>query len=243
MTDPNNPDMTGRSYNDNEQPSNQGGQQANDNGSPYGPFASNPQGAPNGNPYAWQNDPFKLAAEQLTNRAKNAVRMSYGVIGAAALIFGIIVLFWPGATLAVIAAAFGIYFVISGIIRIVSAIVELGLPAGWRVLDILVGVLLTVGGIVVLKNAAVSGQTLAIVAALTIGIGWIAEGIMALVETWRLPQSGWAIFQGVISIIAGVVVLIAPLSSTIWMIIFGGAALVVIGITMLIRAFTFGKVR
>ena len=54
--------------------------------------------------------------------------------------------------------ALGIYFVVSGVIRIVSAIVTLGLPAGWRILDILIGIMLSVGGVLMLKNAALSGQ-------------------------------------------------------------------------------------
>ena len=45
------------------------------------------------------------------------------------------------------------------------------------------------------------------------------------------------------SIIAGFVVLMSPLSSAVFMIIFGGCAMVVMGITSVIRAFTFGKRR
>ena len=76
-----------------------------------------------------------------------------------------------------------------------------------------------------------------------VGFGWIMEGVMALVESWRIPRSGWAIAYAIISIVAGFVVLMSPLSSTVFMVIFGGCAMVVMGITAVIRAFTFGKRR
>ncbi len=148
---------------------------------------------PYGNPYmaggnqgqdgSWQPvSPFKLVEEWLPQQAKNAIRGVYGVLGVVALILGLALLIWPGATLKVAAIALGAYFVVSGVIRIVTAVVELGLPGGWRVLDILIGVLLTVGGVIVLKNAALSGATLAVLITMVVGLGWMMEGVMALVE-------------------------------------------------------------
>ena len=125
---------------------------------------------------------------------------------------------WPGATLKIAAIALGAYFVVSGVVRIVTAIVELGLPGGWRVLDILVGLLLSVGGVVMLKNSALSGATLAVVVTMVVGVGWMMEGVMALVESWHMPSSAWAVIYALISIVAGCVMLFCPLASTGWLI-------------------------
>lgn len=128
-------------------------------GQPYGQQNSQP-GTGNDN---WQPiSPFKLAEEWLPKKAKNAIRGTYAILGIAAVILGLALLIWPGATLKVAAIALGAYFVVSGVVRIVTAIVELGLPGGWRVLDILIGLMLSVGGVVMLKNAALSGATLAV---------------------------------------------------------------------------------
>ncbi|MBW3080721.1 HdeD family acid-resistance protein [Bifidobacterium saguinibicoloris] len=225
---------------------------AGQNGDPY----ANPYVNQTNNPYAgqpggnggsgdpWNNrpvDPFKLIETMLPQHTKNWVRGFYGIIGVAAVLLGTALLFWPGATLKVAAVLLGIYLVVSGLVRVVVAIVELGLPSGWRVLDILVGVLLAVGGVAVLKNAALSGQTLAVLVTMTVGIGWMLEGFMALVESWRLPSSGWAVLYAVVSIIAGFVVLLSPISSTVWLVVFAGCALVVMGVSALVRAFTFGR--
>lgn len=190
----------------------------------------------------WQDfSPFHLIEEMLPQKAKNAVRALYGVVGVAAIVLGLALLIWPSKTLTIFAIALGVYFVVSGVIRIVSAIVTIGLPSGWRVLDILIGILLSIGGVVMLKNAAISGQSLAVFVTIIVGLGWIMEGVMALAESWRLPSSGWAVVYAIISIVAGIVVLGSPISSMLFLIIFGGCALIVMGVSALVRAFTFGK--
>lgn len=207
-------------------------------GQPYGQQNSQP-GTGNDN---WQPiSPFKLAEEWLPKKAKNAIRGTYAILGIAAIILGLALLIWPGATLKVAAIALGAYFVVSGVVRIVTAIVELGLPGGWRVLDILIGLMLSVGGVVMLKNAALSGATLAVLVTMVVGLGWMLEGVMALVESWRMPSSAWAVIYALLSIVAGFIVLFSPISSTTWLILFGGCALVVIGIVAIVRAFMFGK--
>ena len=117
-------------------------------------YASYTTGQPYGQPYGQQNSqsdadngtnnwqpisPFKLVEEWLPKKAKE--RDPRHVCGARhrAVILGLALLIWPGATLKVAAIALGAYFVVSGVVRIVTAIVELGLPGGWRVLDILIG--------------------------------------------------------------------------------------------------------
>lgn len=215
-------------------------------------YASYTTGQPYGQQYGQQNSqpgtgnwqpisPFKLAEEWLPKKAKNAIRGTYAILGIAAIILGLALLIWPGATLKVAAIALGAYFVVSGVVRIVTAIVELGLPGGWRVLDILIGLMLAVGGVVTLKNAALSGATLAMLITMVVGLGWMLEGVMALVESWRMPSSAWAVIYALLSIIAGFIVLFSPISSTTWLILFGGCALVAIGIVAIVRAFTFGK--
>ena len=247
---PNNSGNSGNPYqNEPQTPRYFGGPYANQNPNQNGFFyvsytTGQPYGQQNSQPGTgnWQPiSPFKLAEEWLPKKAKNAIRGTYAILGIAAIILGLALLIWPGATLKVAAIALGAYFVVSGVVRIVTAIVELGLPGGWRVLDILIGLMLSVGGVVMLKNAALSGATLAVLVTMVVGLGWMLEGVMALVESWRMPSSAWAVIYALLSIVAGFIVLFSPISSTTWLILFGGCALVVIGIVAIVRAFTFGK--
>ena len=230
-----NPNNSGNPYQSEPQtPCYFDGPNANPNPNQNGFFyASYTTGQPYGQPYGQQNSqsdadngtnnwqpisPFKLMEEWLPKKAKNAIRGTYAVLGIAAVILGLALLIWPGATLKVAAIALGAYFVVSGVVRIVTAIVELGLPGGWRVLDILIGLITMV-----------------------FGLGWMLECVMALVESWRMPSSAWAVIYALLSIVAGFIVLFSPVSSTTWLILFGGCALVAIGIVAIVRAFTFGK--
>lgn len=214
------------------------------------PGQSGQSSQPGQNPDDWASDfaradfdPFKLIEAMLPQTAKNWIRGIYAVVGVAALIIGIALLVWPGRTLIVATVALAIYFLISGIVRAVTAVAAQGLPSGWRVLDILVGILLTVGGIVVLKNTALSATTLLMLTTCMVGIGWIMEGVMGLVESWRVPSSGWAVAYGLLSIVAGVIVLVSPIESTTFLVVFAGCALVVTGAVALVRAFTFGRLK
>ena len=136
----------------------------------------------------YNQSPFRLFEGMLPTGAKNLVRGTYGVIGVAALALGICLLVWPGITLKVAAIVLGIYFLISGVVRIVSSLVEMGLPAGWRILGVLIGIILVIGGIVIFKNVTMSTAMLAIMFTLIVGICWIMEGVMALAESWSVPS-------------------------------------------------------
>ena len=76
---------------------------------------------------------------------------------------------------------------------------------------------------------------------LVVGIGWIIEGVTALLESWKLPKSGWSVLYAIVSVLAGLIVLFAPLSSAMWLMLFGGIALIVMGVASVVRAFSFGR--
>lgn len=186
-------------------------------------------------------DPFRLIEQALPQHAKNRIRGMYGVIGIASVLLGVALLFWPGRTLVVAAVMLGIYLLISGMVRIVTAIVELGLPGGWRVLGVLFGALMVVGGVIIVRNTSLSATMITMLFTMTIGVGWLLEGIMTLFECWNLPSSAWSVIYALLSIVAGFVALFNPFTSTVWLLMFVAIALVVIGIMAIIRAIRFGK--
>lgn len=115
------------------------------------------------------------------------------------------------------------------------------LPAGWRVTSILANLLIILGGVVILRNQALSTATLSTLVVVVAGFGWIVEGIMSILESELSSNRALAILSGALSIIAGVFVFIYPLWSAKMLVIFTGAALLVFGVTLVIRAIRFGK--
>lgn len=184
---------------------------------------------------------LSLDASDMTRPAINGIRAVLGVSGAVAVILGVVLLFWPAKTIAVLAVFLGIYFVIAGIMRLGVGIFARGIGGGIRTLNIILGILLVIAGVVALKNVSTAATVLVIFALAFIGVGWIIEGVMALVESGRAASSGWAIAYGILSIIAGLVVLFLPASSAVFLIIFAAVALIVLGVIGIVRAFTFGR--
>jgi uncharacterized membrane protein HdeD (DUF308 family) len=131
---------------------------------------------------------FAIAIDprQLSSREISGIRVAFAVSAVVAIAIGTILLVWTEATLAVIAVLFGLYFVISGVVRIVRGVASTGSAAGGRVLNIVLGVLVLIRGILALRNPEGSLAVLG----LLVGIVWIVEGVAALVE-YTTDSSRW----------------------------------------------------
>ncbi|WP_062288360.1 HdeD family acid-resistance protein [Demequina phytophila] len=184
---------------------------------------------------------FELDPHELNARAITAVRVMFAVLGAIALAVGIALMVWPGKTLAVGAAFVGIYFAIAGVARIAMGILGSALSGGLRALAIIMGVLMLIAGVVTLRNLEASTAVLLLVVALVIGIGWIIDGIMVLVESGKARSRGWAIAYGIIGILAGAVVLASPALTATVLVWIAAFVFAVLGVVGLVRAFTFGR--
>ena len=184
---------------------------------------------------------FALDGAGLTKSAVNAIRVTLGITGAVALIIGILITFWPQKTAMVIAVFIGIYLIIAGLAYAGLGIFSRGISGGARALDIILGILFVVGGVLALANLQATTEFLAVFLGVLIGIVWIIEGIVALVQLGDAPSKGWAVFFGILSIVAGILVLSAPLWAVAIIIIILGISLIILGIVQIVRAFTFGR--
>ena len=184
----------------------------------------------------FRQDGFALDALNLARSAVRGIRLGLATIGVVSIVLGLLVLFWPGATLEVLAVLFGLYFVLAGAVRILLGVFT-GLGPGLKILNILVGLALVAVGVIAMRNPAASLTALALV----IGIAWIVEGVMSLAESDRGGSRWFAIVLGILGILAGIVVLFIPLESLAVLVIYGGIFLVVLGIIQVVRAFTFGR--
>jgi uncharacterized membrane protein HdeD (DUF308 family) len=182
---------------------------------------------------------FGLALDprNLSARAITGLRMAFAVTALVAIGIGTILLVWTEATVAVIAVLFGLYFVVSGVIRIVRGVGSSGVATGGRVLNIVLGILVVILGVVALRNPESSLAVLGLV----VGIVWIVDGAAALVE-YSTDSSRWpGILLGVVGVLAGVIVLIAPVATIGVLVTIGGIMLVISGVVQLVRAVTFGR--
>ncbi|MHA7664072.1 HdeD family acid-resistance protein [Mycolicibacterium sp. HS_4_1] len=158
------------------------------------------------------------------------------VWGGLTLIAGAVVLAWPGPTVDAVAILFGVYLLAAGIAQIVVAF-SLHRSASVRVLWFISGALSLVLGVLAFRHLDQGYPILFL--AIWIGIGFIFQGVaeVAVAMSYsELPYRGWHVFLGVISVIAGMVVLASPFASILVVAIVTGAWLVVIGIAQIVWA-------
>jgi uncharacterized membrane protein HdeD (DUF308 family) len=184
---------------------------------------------------------FSFDSAELTKSAVNTIRVALGVTGVLALIAGIFITFWPKNSAIVLTVMLGIYFLIAGLAYVGLGIFSKGISGGARALDIILGVVFVIGGILMLVNPTESAVVIGIFLGVLIGILWIIEGAVALAQAGSSESKAWSIFFGILSIIAGIVLLFSPFwgaAVLFWVI---GIALIVLGIVQIVRAFTFGR--
>ena len=159
--------------------------------------------------------------------------------GILAVILGVLVLAWPGETIVVAAIFFGAYLLVTGIAQVIFAF-SLHVSAGGRVLLFLSGAASLILAILCFRSL----QNSILLLAIWIGIGFIFRGVATAVSAISdptLPGRGWEIFIGVITLIAGVVVLASPFESIATLTVVVGIWLVVIGVFEAVSAFGIRK--
>ena len=108
-----------------------------------------------------------------------------------------------------------------------------------RGLAAMLGALFIVAAIVAFMNLGGTTLVLAFIVTILIGASWIVEGIVALTLLGRTSSKGWTVFYAIVSIIAGIFILLAPLWAAALLWLFLGIALIVLGLVQVIRAFTY----
>ena len=148
--------------------------------------------------------------------------------GILAIVFGIVALVFPGATLVSLAVVFGAYAFVSGVFTIVAAFGRRRREASWYVLEGTIGIAV---GLATFFFPGMAAQALVIL----IGMWAILTGIFVVSAGFELPISwNWLLaIAGVLSIGFGVVVIAYPVSGAVavvgliglYALMFGGSLL------------------
>jgi len=163
------------------------------------------------------------------------------VSGLLSLIVGVLVLAWPGISILAAAIAFGVYLLITGAAQVVFAF-SLHVSAGSRILLFISGAASLILAVLAFRHF---GQGYAVLLlAIWIGVGFIFRGVattISAISDPALPGRGWSIFVGVISLLAGIVVLASPFESIVTLAIVVGVWFVVIGVFEIVSSFGIRK--
>ncbi|MFF5534365.1 HdeD family acid-resistance protein [Streptomyces cinerochromogenes] len=190
-------------------------------------------GHPTAEPHARHEPepPFEGPLHALSRAAWQVVLIT----GIGSLVLGVLVLVWPGASLLALGVLFGVYLVYSGILQLVSAF-GTHRATSLRVLAFVSGALSILLGLFCFRGPMQSILLLA----LWIGIGWLFRGItqtLAALHDSRMPARGWQIFLGILTFVAGIVLIDSPFESVAVLTLVGGIWLVAVGIVEIVTAF------
>jgi uncharacterized membrane protein HdeD (DUF308 family) len=156
--------------------------------------------------------------------------------GLVALLFGLVVLFWPGLVLTVLALLFGIYAVVDGVITFVPAL-RTPERGPQRTLPMTEGAVGIVAGLV-----AVFWPELTISGLVYVIAGWaVVTGVLEILTAVLLRttvQNGWLLAgSGALSVLFGTLLVVLAGSDVPLLAPFIGGFAVVIGLALIVFAF------
>lgn len=132
--------------------------------------------------------------------------------GIAGILFGLAAVFWPGLTLVVLVYIFSIYILISGIVGVVQAVVDLTRKKSWF-LPLLLGIAEVGVGLYLVRHPQVSFATFILLGGLIFIVRGVFEVVMAVTEAENATNKMLLIIGGVLSVLVGVVLLLQPVAS------------------------------
>lgn len=178
----------------------------------------------------------------VVQREGDGLRIAFGVGGLVAIVLGLLVLFFPtksgAVALQIVAVVLAAYALVTGVVYVGMALFGRS-KGGWaRTGHILLGLLYIAGGVIMIANLGATAVVLAVFLTVTVGILWLLEGVLAFVTLKQSENKVWTIVFGLLSIVAGIVLILSPLVSavTLWFLL--GLSMLVLGVVQVVRAFS-----
>jgi len=125
------------------------------------------------------------------------------------ILFGIVILTWPGLTITTLIIFFGVYAIVSGVFLAITGLLGVKKYNDWWV-TLLHGALSFVIGMIVLKWPGVTIHTFLIIAAIWAIVSGISEVIIAIAIRKEVKNEWLMALSGVLSFVLGMLLLAKP---------------------------------
>lgn len=181
--------------------------------------------------------------DHIVQEAAGTLRVLLGVGGLIAAVIGVLILAWPEKSGMFIAAVLAVYAIIAGVVYLAVGIFGRAVTRWFRAGHLALGLLYGIAGVIVLTNLQASTALLAFLIGITVGIVWIIEGVVAFTTLSNSRVRGWTVFYAVISVLGGASLLFQPLFGAVVLWWLMGIALVVLGVTQVVRAIRYKPVQ
>jgi len=153
-----------------------------------------------------------------------------GLRGLAAILFGVLAFVWPGMTLAVLVLLFGAYALVDGVLTLVAAFRG---GVQHRIVMLVEGVVSVLAGLAAFVWPGLTALVLLYIIAFWAIVTGVLEIVAAIRVRRAISNELGLVIGGVLSVVFGVVLLIAPGAGALAVIFLIGAYAVVFGIALL----------
>jgi uncharacterized membrane protein HdeD (DUF308 family) len=161
------------------------------------------------------------------------MRVVVGLLGLAAVVVGVVLLFNPVAAARTLALLLGLSFVIGGLLEI---------AVGWdaekrRWASFALGAVLVIGGVLAVAWPGITLFTLALITGLSLIVHGAARVGLAVVARHEIDGWGWLALAGGINVVIGVVAIAWPQATVFVLSLILGAQIAAFGLLLLVSAF------
>jgi uncharacterized membrane protein HdeD (DUF308 family) len=153
--------------------------------------------------------------------------------GIAALLFGVLLITQPGATLVALVVFLGFYWLMMGVLEIVRVFVDRSVAWYW---SLLIGILGIIAGMIVLNHPMFAAVLLPTTIVLYLGVIGLVIGATQIVGGFTGGGIG-SFALGVINVLIGLILLAAPMAAALAVPLVFGVLLLVEGAALIIWAF------
>jgi len=163
--------------------------------------------------------------------------------GILAIILGLFAFFKPASMIIGIVQMMGVFFLLDGVLLIISAIK--GHVGGSRWLALLGGIFYVLASIAIFSSPLLIALVTQTFVIYLMAFFVLITGVMRIATALRLwktsPHTGWLLVEGMIGIIFAVILVESPIISAVVLMQIVGVIAVILAITMIILAFGLRK--
>jgi uncharacterized membrane protein HdeD (DUF308 family) len=169
---------------------------------------------------------------------ERSFRVWLAIRGVAAIVFGIVALFWPSVTILALALLFGVYALVDGIGMVIDAF-RGRRTGGQRAGYAIGGALGVVAGLITLFWPGITALVLVVM----IGAWALVTGILEIWAAVATPVGpGWMlVLVGILSLVAGVLILVRPDVGAIAIARVIGIYAIITGVLMLVESWRLSR--
>jgi uncharacterized membrane protein HdeD (DUF308 family) len=165
-------------------------------------------------------------------RYSAVARTGIAVLGAAAVVLGLVLIFDVVAAARTLALIVGLALVANGCLEI-----AVGVASGQRMRGVVLGGVLVVGGLVAVFWPEVTVWTIAVLTGVSLLVHGIGRVTVAIADRAEIPGWGWLALAGAFNIVVGLLALSWPEATVRVLCLLLGIEIMVFGLVLVIWAF------